>query len=126
MINKHKNRGVSYLEIIIAVAIIAFVVMGFARLFLAHNVSVTGSRMRTLASNWAADSMEELKRSYYSDVSTGSWASASQQLGGVNEFTREINVAEIDDGLKEIEILVSWQEMGDTRTLRIASFMADY
>ena len=121
-----KNRGITYIEIMIAVAIITFVTMVFARMFLIHNLSVTSSKFHTLASNYAAHRMEEIKSSPYVAVTTNTFTSGSDLLGGTKEFTSDINIVEIKEGLKEVEVIVRWEETGENRSLRIVSFIADY
>ncbi|MDA3792497.1 MAG: hypothetical protein PF545_02425 [Elusimicrobia bacterium] len=123
---KKNNRGVTYLEIILAVAIITYVVMGFAQMFIKNNIALNQSKMQTMAANWASDEMENIKSYYYTDVTTSAFLSATKVLGTSKEFTRVVNISELEEGLKEIEIKVSWTELGKAQELRIVSYIADY
>ncbi len=120
------NKGITYIEIILAVTIVTFVIMGFARMFLIHNVSVTSSRMHTLASNYAAHRMEEIKSYPYVLVSTTTFTTESEIFGGTKEFISDINIVEIKEGLKEAEVIVRWDELGEPRSFRIVSLIAEY
>ncbi|MGM0568211.1 MAG: type IV pilus modification PilV family protein [Elusimicrobiota bacterium] len=131
VISIKKNSGVTYLEVVLALAIVAIITLAFARMFLTYNVSVTSSRLHTLAANWAADQMEEIKSMPYGDIKNDNFSPLSRTLGGVKEFERTVNIAvvegtEDEGGFKEVEIIVSWEELENPRMLRIVSFVADY
>lgn len=120
------NRGMTYLEVVIAVAIIAYIVMAFAQVFIRNNVSLVQSKMQTLAYNWGAAKMEDIKTSYYSDISTGTWTTETAVLGKQKEFSRVVTVSEMVSGLKEVEIKISWTELNSDREIRVVSYIADY
>ena len=121
-----RNRGITYIEVVLAIAIVAFIVMAFARMFLAHNVAVTSSTKHTLAGNWASDRMEEIKSTYYASVTTTTFSAESRALDGINLFASDVNIVELEEGLKEVEVIVSWEDAVGEKSLRIVSFVADY
>jgi len=121
-----KNRGVSLVEITIALAITAYIVLGFARLFMQSTAALNSARMQTLAHNWAADKMEDIKTRYYVAVDTGTWTPETEVLAENVIFTRDVSVVEEPPGLKEIAVTVSWSELGNPREISVVSYMAEY
>jgi Tfp pilus assembly protein PilV len=123
---RDNNKGITYLEIILAAAIITYIVMGFAQMFIKNNIALNQSKMQTMAANWASDEMENIKSHYYSDITTTTFTAETQVLGDVQSFTRVVNISELEEGLKEIEIKISWTELSKPKELRIVSYVADY
>jgi Tfp pilus assembly protein PilV len=123
---KTKNRGLSYLEIVIAVTIVGYILIAFGQMFIKNNLALNQSKMQTLAYNWAADKMEDIKTSYYSDISTGTWTSENEILGQSKQFTRVVKVSELESGLKEVEVKVTWTDMNEAREIRVVTYVADY
>lgn len=121
-----KNRGMTYLEVVLAVAIIAYIVMAFAQVFIRNNVSLVQSKLQTLAHNWGAAKMEDIKTSYYSAISTGTWTNETAVLGKQKRFTRIVTVSMIASRLKEVEVKVTWTELNTNREIRVVSYVADY
>ena len=123
---KTREKGVSLIEILIAVAITAYIVMGFSRMFMQSNIALNHAKMQALAHNWAADKMEDIKSQYYLSISTETWSADTQVLGERNEFTRHVTVVEESPGLKEIEVKVTWKDLGRDNEVRVVSYIADY
>ncbi len=124
--NKKNSSGITYLEIILAAAIITYVVMGFAKMFIKNNIALNQSKMQTMAANWASDEMENIKSYYYDDITDSAFTSTTKVLGTSKKFTRVVNISELEEGLKEIGIKVSWTELSNPQELRIVSYVADY
>ncbi|MGM0441223.1 MAG: type IV pilus modification PilV family protein [Elusimicrobiota bacterium] len=120
------NRGITYIEIMLAVAIISIISTAFAQLFIKNNIALNETNLRTLASSWAADKMEEVKSYYYTDLSTGTWSSETEVLGKNKKFTRSVKVIEIENGLKEIEVEVTWETSEGSSSSRLVTYMAAY
>lgn len=124
--NCDNNKGITYLEIILAAAIITYIVMGFAQMFIKNNIALNQSKMQTMAANWASDEMENIKSYYYTDITTSTFTAEVRVLGDIQEFSRVVNISELEEGLKEVEIKVRWTELSKPRELRIVSYVADY
>ncbi|MFW6134046.1 MAG: hypothetical protein ACOC5R_00550 [Elusimicrobiota bacterium] len=123
---RKKNKGISYLEIAIAIAILGYILAAFAQVFLKNNVSLVQSKMHTLAYNWAADSVEQIKRKYYTDITTSAFTTESRVLGEDKTFTKQVGISEITEGLKEIEVKISWTNPKQSREIRVVTYIADY
>lgn len=115
------NKGLTYLELMITSAIVAYIVLAYAQLFLRNVVVTTQSELRTLGYNYAADYMEEILGRNYSDITTGS---EQKNLGRNNvPFTRQASVTELpSNNLKEIGITVTWTEVGETKQVSLTSY----
>lgn len=122
----NNNVGMTLIEIVIAMAILGYILVAFTQVFMKNSVSINQSKMYTHAYSWAGDGMEDVKTYYYSDISTGTWATESEILGEKKQFSRIVNVSELETGLKEIEIKVSWTELGNSKEVRIVSYVANY
>ncbi len=126
-ISQINNKGISYLEVVVAVAIIAYIVTAFAQMFIKNSILLNQAKMKTLAQNWAADKMEDIKTRFYSNISTGTWSGETEVLGKYREFTRIVSVEQVGvAGLKEVEVEVTWTELNENKQVRIVSYIADY
>jgi len=128
---KSKNKGFTYIELAIALAIIAFIVLAFAQLFLRTTVSVKGMEFQTLAYNFAGDKMEEIKNETFGAIGNpwypNVWETEFQIQSG-NTFTRNVTISELEGpggSLKRVDIEVIWTEGGQSKNIKISSLIAD-
>ncbi len=123
------KKGVTYLELILALAIVSYVVLAFAQLLFRNTLSVQSSQFRTTAYNYAVDKMDEIKNMReslgFDAISPGSWTAESSEING-KVFTRLVTVSALSSSLKRIYIEVSWSEGGQTRDVEITSMIAAY
>ncbi|GEM_PF-2813450 len=127
--DNNRNKGVTYVEILIAVIIIAYISLVFGQMFVTNNFLLVQTTNQSRAYNWAADTMEELKSMHYPQLQAGLWTDMSgndKYLGENTQFTRYLNVIQVEPGLKEVEVIVGWDELGEDREVRIVSYVADY
>ena len=121
------DRGLSYLEIVLALAVLAYIVLAFAQLFMSSAISVKETEFQTLANTYASDYMEDIKHMEYSTISTGTWTAQSQALGQDGKvFTRQTTVSELSSGLKQVRVQVNWTDVTGSRNIEITSLIADY
>ena len=122
-----KEKGFSYLEIVLAFAIFAYIILAFAQLFINSSVSVKETEFKTIAYNYGADYIEEIKSMGYASISTSTWSSESEGLGQVGKvFTRQAVISEIDTGLKQVSVTVTWTDITGTKNIELTSCIADY
>ena len=124
--NINKNKGMTFIEIALAIAIFGYIILGFSQLFIKNTLAMNQSKTYNLAYNWAADKMEDIRTTYYSAVTTGTWTAETSKLSGGINYTRIVNVSEIESGLKEIEVKVIWTDLSGSREARVVSTKADY
>lgn len=125
---KSNNKGFTYIELVLAMAIIAFIVLAFSQLFLRTAVSVKGMEFQTLAYNFAADKMEEIKNETFGAIGNpwypSIWETDSQTPSGVT-FTRNVRVSSLASSLKRIDIEVIWTEGSGNKSIEVSSLIAE-
>lgn len=120
-------QGMTLLEIVLAIAVIGFILTIYAQIFVRNYSQINQTRSNTVAYNWAADKMEDIKQAYlYDDITAGVWAAETEVLGENRSFTRIVTVSQIQTGLKEVEVEVTWTENNRNLDVRIVSCVADY
>lgn len=123
---KSKNKGFTYIELVIALAIIVFIVLAFAQLFLRTTVSVKGMEFQTLAYNFAGDKMEDIKGNEPFDRLDNPWYPETEsQVQSGKSFTRNVTISQLASSLKRVDIEVSWMEGGQSKNIKISSLIAD-
>lgn len=140
----HKKAGFTLLEVCLGILILGYAMVIVARLFGSVTVSTKTSEFETLASNFARAKMEDLKNRDYDSLPDGTWTpdvwvvDVSQALAqkGILTFTRQVKVSYMknvsgvltisatDEGLKQAEVKVSWNERGKEREVVYTSLMA--
>ena len=123
------SKGFTYIELALAMAIIAFVVLAFTQLFLRTSISVKSMEFQTLAYNFAGDKMEEIKNMAFGAIGGPQWfpvvwRSEPQTQSG-KAFTRNVTISQLEASLKRVDIEVVWTEGGQSRNIEISSLIAD-
>jgi len=121
------DKGLSYLEIVLALAVLAYIVLAFTQLFLSSAISVKETEFQTLANTYASDYMEEIKHMEYPIISTGTWTAQSEALGQDGKvFTRQTVVSQLSSGLKQVRVRVTWTDITGAKNIEVTSLIADY
>jgi prepilin-type N-terminal cleavage/methylation domain-containing protein len=123
------SKGFTYIELAIAMAIIAFVVLAFTQLFLRSSISIKSMEFQTLAYNFAGDKMEEIKNENFDGIGgpqwyPNIWETESQTQSG-KAFTRNVTISQLEASLKRIDIEVIWTEGGQNRNIQVSTLIAD-
>ena len=125
---KFNNKGFTYIELAIAMAIIAFIVLAFSQLFMSTTVSVKSMQFQTLAYNYAGDKMEEIRNETFAAIGNpwapAVWETESQVQSGTT-FTRNVRIDRLEDSLIRVDIEVIWTEGGESKNIQISSLIAD-
>jgi len=125
---KFNNKGFTYIELVLAMAIIAFIVLAFSQLFLRTTVSVKSTEFQTLAYNFAGDKMEEIKNETFGAIGNpwypAIWETESQTQSGVT-FTRNVRISSLASSLKRVDIEIIWTEGGGSKSIEISSLIAE-
>ncbi len=132
IMTKSNNKGFTYIELVLALAIIVFIVLAFSQLFLHSVISVKNMEFQTLAYNFAGDKMEDIKNNEaFAGIGGPEWypeiwirQSDSQTMAG-NTFTRNVTISQLASSLKRVDIEVSWMEGGQSKNIKISSLIAD-
>jgi len=119
---RYRCKGFTYIELAIAMAIIIFIILAFAQLFIRSSISIKGMQFQTLAYNLAGDKMEEIKNRSFADIHCDTdYPNVSGKI-----FTREVSVTtELATTLKRVDIEVIWTEGGENRSIEVSTLIAD-
>jgi len=124
---RYRCKGFTYIELALAMAIIAFVVLAFTQLFLRSSISIKSMEFQTLAYNFAGDKMEEIKNESFDGVGNpwypNIWETEAQTQSG-KTFTRNVTISALESSLKRIDIEVIWTEGGENKSINISSLIA--
>ena len=125
---KFNNKGFTYIELAIAMAIIAFIVLAFSQLFISSTVSVKSMQFQTLAYNYAGDKIEKIRNETFGAIGNpwypSVWETESQTQSGTT-FTRNVRVSALASSLKRVDIEVIWTEGGQSENINVSSLIAD-
>jgi len=125
---KCKDKGFTYIELVLALAIIAFIILAFTQLFLSSSISVKNMQFQTLAYNYAGDKMEEIKNRPFEGIGNpwypSIWEQEEQPLSG-KSFTRKVTISQLETLLKRVDIEVTWTEGGESKSIEISSLIVD-
>ena len=127
MENKQKAKGFTYIELLIAVAILPFVIIAFAQVFFYRAIAVKQAKIRSVASSYASDGMEETKELSFSNIGDpyypSVWKTETKELiSGIN-FTRTITISSLASDLKRIDISVEWSQGDETKSTSLTSYI---
>ncbi|MCJ7645554.1 hypothetical protein MUO65_01405 [bacterium] len=125
---RNRSKGFTYIELALAMAIIAFIVLAFSQLFLRTTVSVKSMEFQTLAYNFAGDKMEEIRNENFESIGNpwfpNIWETEAQTQSG-KTFTRNVTISHLEASLKRIDIEVIWTEGGQNRNIQVSTLIAD-
>ncbi len=106
IINKKiSQKGLTLIELMVAVVILAIVVVGIFFAFSNTWMGMANARDRTVATNYAREAMEDVKNMDFELVTNGNLGTA-ESVG--TKFTRVITVNTESDNLKKIDTKVFW------------------
>ncbi len=127
---KSNNKGFTYIELALTIAIISFIVLAFTQLFLRSSVSVEQMELQTLAYNFTADKMEELRNTAFATIVNEVPAddANTQALGQAGKiFQRQVIVTPTASvNLIQVDVIVTWIEGGQNQQIQITSLIANY
>jgi len=131
-------KGLTLVEILLAVAIMAYVILGVAGLFNYITKSTMAGEFSTLAVSYAREKMEDIKNRTFDNIPDGTWSADQSRLGQAESmlFTRQVSVNYMDvvsgvlivsgaaTDLKRVTITVTWSERQADRSVVLTSLVA--
>ncbi|MFH1352411.1 MAG: hypothetical protein ABIH68_02420 [bacterium] len=127
-----QKPGFSYIEIILAAAIIAYVALSFTQSLINNIKSAKMSEFKTTAYNKAVNWIEENRRNYEASVlDTTTWtiAETGELAAGVDYTLRkQITLSALGDNgeYKEISVEVNWIEGGREKSVEFSTIKSKY
>jgi type II secretory pathway pseudopilin PulG len=125
MSHKSRQRGASFLEIIIAVAIVGAVFSAIAAgLTFAQKVSIA-SRHLGFAKEAAQSDIEEVRRTSFEALPTGATNEDLSQTLPQGSLERIVDYFDPPTNkVKKVTVTVTWQEAGVTRTVSLETLVS--
>ena len=117
------QRGVTLVELLVALVVLALAVLSVSQLFPAGTRSSLQSRMTTTASLYSQEKLEQLNAAAWFDaaLTPGRHPTAGfDTLGSGGQWRRHYEVAVLPaplDNLKQVVVIVDWTYLG-SRTVR--------
>ena len=131
------NRGLTLSELLLATAILAFVLCGLLALFISYSFLIESNRNLTSAIRHAQYIMEEIRDSNFtnleSNINTGTWdLSAAEIESAPHSMTALINEA-IDTQVSQsgnplgVRVRVDWNDRNTrARFIELETLLTDY
>ena len=105
IINKKlSKKGLSLIELMVAVIILAIAVLGIFLAFSSGWMGMANARDRTVATNYAQEILEDIKNTPFEKIHSES----TSQIGDT-KFSRNISSININPNIKEITSQVTWK-----------------
>lgn len=116
-----KKSGFTLLEVLISLVILTVSIIAIVRALSIGMFTFSNAENINLALNIAQAKMEEIKNTVYSSISDSGPVSDAV----FPRFSVNVNVKESAKPL-EVEVLVNWDEKGDTDSVSLKTLVADY
>ncbi|MCD6412962.1 MAG: hypothetical protein J7L54_02300 [Elusimicrobia bacterium] len=126
------KKGFTYIEIILAIAIIAYVSLGFTQTLLNNIKSAKTFEYKTLAYNKVVNWIENNRDNYDSLTPLASWevAETGTLVSGGPSYTlkKKITLSSLGEKgqYKKIEVKINWTERGGEKEVYFATLKAKY
>jgi prepilin-type N-terminal cleavage/methylation domain-containing protein len=129
MTTRRSERGVSLIELMIALVVLSLGILAVARLFPAGARAQLNDRMSTSAANYAQEKIEELNRLTWADPALTDGrhppGAATEALGATQKWQRFYEVSTLPaplDNLKKVTVTVGWTFMG-VRSVQTTTYL---
>lgn len=117
-----RSTGFTLLEIIITVVLIVIGITAITKSFNKGLEAYTDVENIDLALNIAQAKMEEIKNTAFGDLRDA----APARDNDFPSFTVGTEVTDKTEGLRQVEVTVSWQVIGGPTSIKITTLAADY
>lgn len=92
------ERGVTLVELMVAMMLLAVALVGLAASFPLAMYGVTGGGLQTTATGLAMEIIEQAKRTDYASLSSLDTGGSAVAVSGFSSFTRQVTVAAYNPG----------------------------
>ena len=117
----HNNKGFTLVEIMIAISILAIALLGLASVTVVIIKSNTFSKTMTTATTLANDKMEQLKKTSYAGLASG-----TDTLESIYTRTWTVTQNSPATGMNTVVVTVQWNWQGVARNVTINSIIAQW
>jgi type IV pilus assembly protein PilV len=117
----HNGKGFTLIEILIAISILTIALLGLASVTVMIIKSNTFSKTMTTATTLADDKMEQLKKTSYAALSSG-----TDTLESIYTRTWTVTQNSPATGMKTVVVTVQWNWQGAARNVTMNSIIAQW
>ena len=111
---KLSHKGFSLIELMVAAAILAFIVFGIFQAYSTGFMGMADARDRTVATNYAQEAMEDIKNMDFEKIAT----TTKSVINANRKYRVDVNVSMESENLKKVSTVVSWKNRnGITKTI---------
>lgn len=111
---KNSNRGQSIIEVVIALALVAIVIVGLVKVTTVAMNNGSFARDQQTATKYAQEGLENARKLKEEDVNTF-WKKSGAGTEIIGKFTRQITYTVIEaNQTMKVEALVTWQDSKGT------------
>lgn len=122
MNRKNRKRGVTLVEVMVAIIIFVIVMVGGFVFFFYGRVHIVHSNHQRMALELTKEKVELWKSSGYLSI-PDTQNEATISLGGI-QFNRSTSSAEIGGVYRELTVTTSWQERGNAYDVQLTTIIA--
>jgi len=127
--NRNPERGVTLLETLVAMTVLAIGIVSVAKVFPSITGSQIGAKMLTTGTYYSREKVEELMALPWADAALTDGrhpgGTATEDLGSNNQWHRYYNVTTLAgtlSDLKRVTVTVTWQMQGSDTTTTTTYF----
>ncbi|RLD17964.1 MAG: hypothetical protein DRI36_02580 [Caldiserica bacterium] len=117
------RRGLTYIEIILGVAIISYLFLSFVQVMMNISILTKQDELKDIACGVAINSMEEIKVLPYSQIEN--FSDDIEIEGRVFKLKCEVK-EKILNYLKLVKVSVFWKEKGEVKSFSLVTYRANY
>jgi len=122
--DRRADKGISLIEVMLAISVLAIVVLGMAFFSFYTSGQVGLGKQYRAALQLAGQKMEQLKADNETGIFVEDGETTEEVASGDLSYTRTTVVE--DSGLcKEVTVTVSWNQMGKDRNVRLVSLVVE-
>ena len=111
---KLSHKGFSLIELMVAAAILAFIVFAIFQAYSTGFMGMADARDRTVATNYAQEAMEDIKNMDFEKITT----TTKSVINANRKYRVDVNVLIESENLKKVSTVVSWKDRnGITKTI---------
>ncbi len=121
-----KKKGFTLIEVLIALVILSFALLGLAGLMVQTTKNNSFSGLITEAATFAQDKLEELRATPWNNLALAGkdYPESSSKVGYTRTWTVQPNAPSPDDKVRTISVTVTWNDR-TSRTITLRSVLSN-
>jgi Tfp pilus assembly protein PilV len=124
---KNPSRGQSIIEVVVALALVALVVLGLVKVSISSINNSAFARDQRAATKYAQEGIESTRQCKEEDE-VAFWNSSCPVLAAPSntKFTRQITYTQIEEGKMQIDVIVSWTDSKGQHESNLTTYLTKW